>query len=112
METAQEVTAYEPDEDEKVTATVIKKALKALIDDLKDSSGASSKRELDGLKVQDAAIKKIEKNIRDNKSALKDKNSELELKIQLKQLGGEGFKAGRRELLQQVESQLAKPDPR
>ena len=110
VETAQEVTAYEPDEDEKVTATVIKKALKALIDDLKDTSGASAKRELDRLKAQDAAIKKIEKNIRDNKSGLKDKNSELELKIQLKRFGGEGFKAGRRELLQQVESQLAKLD--
>ena len=35
VETAQEVAAYEPEEDETVTATVIKKALKELIDDLK-----------------------------------------------------------------------------
>ena len=47
VETAQEVAAYEPDEEEKVTATVIKKALKALIDDLKDSAGASARRECD-----------------------------------------------------------------
>ena len=42
---------------------------------------------------------------------MKDKNSGLELKIQLKRLGGEGFKAENRELNQQVESQLARLDP-
>ena len=111
VETAHEVTAYEPDEDEKVTAAVIKKALKALIDDLRDSTGTSAKREFDRLKARDAIIKKIEKKIKDSKSALKDKNSELELKIQLKRLGGEGFKAENRELIKQVEGQLARLDP-
>ena len=111
VETAQEVADYEPDEDEKVTAAVIKKALKTLIDDLKDSPGDSAKQELDGFKAQDTAIKKIEKKIKDNKSALKDKTSELELKVQLKRLGGEGFKAESRELIQQVESRLARLDP-
>ena len=111
VETAQEVAAYEPDEDQKVTAAVIKKALKALIDDLRDSTGASAKRELDVLKAQDAAIKKIEKKIKDSRSAWKDKTRELELKIQLKRLGGEGFKAESRALIQQGESRLAKLDP-
>ena len=111
VETAQEVAAHEPDEDEKVTAVVIKKDLKALIDDLRDSSSASAKRELDRLKAQDAIIKKIEKKIKDSKSALKDKSSELELKIQLKRLGGEGFKTESRELIKQVEGQLARLDP-
>ncbi len=110
VKTAHEVAAYEPDEDEKVTATVIKKALKALIDDLKDSSGISAKRELDDLKAQDTAIKKIENQIRVSKASLKNKNSELELKIQLKRLGGEGFKTESQELLQEVKSQLAKLD--
>src|ERR1700751_5909901 len=44
VETAQEVAAYEPEEDETVTATVIKKALKELIDDLKDSTGESAEK--------------------------------------------------------------------
>ena len=110
VETAHEAAAHEPDEDEKVTAAVIKKALKALIDDLRDSAGASAKRDLDRLKARDAIIKKIEKKIGSSKSALKDKNSGLKLKIQLKRLGGEGFKAENRELNQQVESQLAKLD--
>nr|WP_319776869.1 hypothetical protein [uncultured Sphaerochaeta sp.] len=86
VETSQDTAAYEPDGDEKVTATVIKKALKALIDDLKDTPGASAKRELDELKNLDAAIKKIEKKIKDAKVVLKEKTSELELKFELKRL--------------------------
>ena len=70
VETAQEVAAYEPDEEEKVTATVIKKALKALIDDLKDSAGASAQRERDDLKAQDTAIRNIENHIRDQQSCV------------------------------------------
>ena len=110
VETAQEVAAYEPDDSKKVTAAVIKKALKVLIEDLKNSAGASAQRELDGLQAQDAAIKKIEKKIRDSRSALKGKASELEFKVQLKRLGGEGFKTDSRELIQQVESRLVKLD--
>ena len=111
VETAQEIAAHEPDEGKKVTATVIKKALKVLIDDLKDSKGTSAKEELDRLKVQDATIKKFEKKIKDSRSALKDKNSELEFKIQLKRLGGGGFKTESQELIQQVKSKLSKLDP-
>ena len=110
VETAQEIAAHEPDEGEKVTATVIKKALKVLIDDLKNSKGASAKEELDRLKAQDATIKKIEKKIKDSRSALKGKTSDLEFKIQLKRLGGEGFKTESRALIQQIESQLVKLD--
>ena len=111
VETAQEVAAYEPEEDEKVTAAVIKKALKTLIDDLKDSAGASAQRERDALKEQDTAIKEIEKKIRDSKSALKEKTNELNLKVQLKRLGGEGFEAESRGLIRQIEVQLAQLDP-
>ena len=111
VETAQEVAAYEPDEEEKVTATVIKKALKTLIDDLKDSAGASAQRERDDLKAQEGAIRKIEEQIRVSKAALKDKTSELDLKAQLKRLGGEGFTAENKALTRQVEAQLANLDP-
>ena len=84
VETAQEVAAYEPDEDDTVTASVIKKVLKTLIDDLKDSDGASAKRELDMLEAQDVTIKEIEKKIKSSKTSLKDKTRELEDKLQLK----------------------------
>ena len=110
VETAQEVAAYEPDEGEKVTVSVIKKALKALIDDLKNSASTSAKRELDSLKTQDGIIKKTEKQIKYSKSTLKDKTSELKLKIQLKRFGGKRFKIENQELIHQIESQLAKLD--
>jgi type I restriction enzyme M protein len=111
VETAQEVAAYEPDEDEKVTAAVIKKALKALIDDLKGSSGDSAKKELKALQGQEKAIKTLETRIRESKSAIKAKRDELELKLQLKRLGGDEFKAESKELMAQVEAQLAELDP-
>jgi len=110
VETAQEVAAYEPDEDEKMSATVIKKALKALIDDLKGSIGDSARKELENLQTQDKAIKAIEKRIKDSKAVLKTKTDELELKLQLKRLGGDDFKIESQELIRQVDAQLAKLD--
>ena len=111
VETAQEVAAYEPDEGEKVTATVIKKALKALIDDLKGSPGRSAWKELERLREQDRSIKTIEKRIWEAKAALKDKTVELKLKLQLKRTGGEDYKAEARVLIEQIDARLADLDP-
>ena len=111
VESAQEVAAYEPDEDEKVTAAVIKKALKALIDDLKESAGESARKELAALQAQDKAIKALEKRIKESKAELKAKTDELEHKLQLKRLGGDEYKAESQELLRQVETQLVLLDP-
>jgi len=111
VETAQEVAGYEPEEDEKVTATVIKRALKELIDDLKDAAGESAKKELKNLQEQDKAIKALQKRIKDSKKEHKEKSDELELKLQLKRMGGVEFKAENEELIRQAEAQLAKLDP-
>ena len=111
VEMAQEVAAYEPDEDKTVTASAIKKVLKALVDDLSDSVGTSAKLELNRLEVQDTVIKKIEKKIKASKASLKEKNRELEDKLQLKRLGDEGFKMENQELIQQIEIQLSSLDP-
>jgi type I restriction enzyme M protein len=110
VEAAQEVAAYEPEEDETVTAAVIKKALKELIDDLKDSSGESAKKELKALQAHEKAITALEKTIKDSKAELKILTDELELKLQLKRLGADEFKAESQQLLRQVESQLATLD--
>ena len=107
VDTAQEVAAYEPEEDESITAAVIKKALKDLIDDLKGSTGASARRELINLQAQENIITAIEKRIKESKAALKAKTDELELKLQLKRLGGDEFKAESKALIQQVNAQLA-----
>ena len=112
VETAQEVSGYEPDEDEKVTVAVIKKALKALIDDLKDSAGASARKELKNLTDQDKAIKAIEKRIRDARATLKEKAAALEFKLELKRLGADDFKAGTQALIAQADVRLAELDPK
>lgn len=112
VETAAEVTAYEPDEDEKVTAAVIKKALKALIDDLKDTAGASAKKELKNLKDQDKAIKVIEKRIKDAKAEHRLKQAELEFKLELKRLGADDLKAETTALIKQADARLAELDPK
>ena len=87
VETAREVAAFEPEEDEKATATVIKKALHALIKDLRGSSGESAQKELAALQEQDQAIKMLEQRIRETRATLKVRGDELKLKQQLKRLG-------------------------
>jgi type I restriction enzyme M protein len=110
VEAAQEVAAYEPEEDETVTASVIKKALKDLIEDLKGSDGQSARRERANLQAQEEAITDIEKRIKETRVKLKLKTDELELKLQLKRLGGDEFKEESRELIRQVDAQLAALD--
>ena len=112
VETAQEVSGYEPDEDEKVTAAVIKKALKALIDDLKGTTGASARMELKNLTDQDIAIKAIEKRIKDAKATLKEQAAELEFKLELKRLGADDFKAETQTLVAQADARRSGLDPK
>ena len=112
VETAQEVSGYEPDEDKKVTAAVIKKVLKVLIDDLKGSTSTSAKKELKNLADQDKSIKAIEKQIKEAKAMLKENATELELKLELKRLGTGRFKAETQELIAQADVRLAALDPK
>ena len=93
VETAVEVAGYEPEENEKVTASVIKKELKDLIGDLKGSSSPSALRELADLQAQERGILAIEQRIKDTKVKAKVKGDELALKLQLKRLGAEEFRA-------------------
>jgi type I restriction enzyme M protein len=111
VETAQEVASYEPDEDEKVTATSIKKVLKALMDDFKGVKGDSAARELAIYKVELEAIATLEKQIKDLKDEVKDKQSELDLKLRLKRLGGEEFQAETLQLIAQVTTDMAALNP-
>jgi type I restriction enzyme M protein len=110
VDTAQEVAAYEPEEDETVTAAVIKKALKELIDDLEGSSRESAQKELKNLKAQEKAIAALEKQIKDARAELKTLADELQHKLQLKRLGSEEFMAETRQLVRRVDAQLAALD--
>ena len=111
VETAQELVAYEPEEDEKVTAAVIKKALKAMIDDLEGTKGESARKELAALVAHDKTMAKLDKTIKEGKASLSSLTDELELKIQLKRLGPDDFKAESRNLLAQLDARMAKLDP-
>jgi len=111
VEAAQEVASYEPEEGETVTATIIKKALKELIDDLKASAGSSATKERQSYETAFEAIAEIEKRIKQFKDTLKQEQSELELKLRLKRIGGDEAKAETSELRQQVETQLKVLNP-
>ena len=111
LESAQEVAAYEPDEGEKVTAAVLKKVLKSLIADLKDSPGDSARKELERLQEQDRILKAIETRIKKARAALKDKTVELKLKLQFKRVGSQDYQAETRALIKQVDTRLADLDP-
>jgi type I restriction enzyme M protein len=108
---AQEVAAYEPDEDETVTAAVIKKALKDLIADLEGNTGDSAQKELARLKEQEDALTVIEKRIRECKTELKTLTDALAHKLLLKRLGANDFTAEAKSLIAQGEARLAELDP-
>ncbi len=110
IETVQETIAYEPEEDEKITSSAIKNALKELIDDLKGSNSESARKELVILQVHEKAIAKIEKQIKDSKAALKIKADELEHKLKLKRVGNDEFIAESSELIRQVNVLLSQLD--
>jgi len=112
VETAQEVIAYEPEEDEKITAAVIKRALKVLIDDLKGSTKESAKKELKILQAQDKALKAIQRRLKEAKANLKIKSDGLKLNIQLKRVGGDEFNRESNNLIRQIDDQLEKLDPK
>lgn len=111
VDTAQEVAAYEPEEDETVTTAVIKKVLRELIDDLEGSTGESAQKERKALEAQEEAITVLERKIKESKYEIKTVIDEMELKVQLKRLGGNEFKAESELLLRQVGTKLRTLDP-
>jgi type I restriction enzyme M protein len=120
VEAAQEVLEYEADEDEKITAALMKKELTAIIKDLKDKlelplftgeSHAETKAELKRHEDTLTAIATVEKKLKDLKDTLKQKQSELEIKILLKKFGAEDETYESRRLLAQAEKELRELEP-
>ncbi len=107
VEAAQEAVAYEPEEDETVNATTIKKALKEALDDLEGSQGASATKERELLNSHDKTIATLEKTIKEVKTTLKVLGDELEFKILLKRQGADDVKAESQQLLDTIKAQLA-----
>ena len=90
----------------------MKKVLKEAMDDLKDSGGASAARELAKYREAHDAIASLENRIKDLKVEVRDKQTELDLKLRLKRLGGEEFQSETLQLIAQVTTEMAalKPD--
>jgi type I restriction enzyme M protein len=110
VEAAQEVAAYEADEGEIITAAVMKKALKDLIDDLETSAGESAQRELKALEECESAIISLETRIKEGKTAVKTLTDEMEHKLLLKRVGADEFTAESKVLVAQADSRLAALD--
>lgn len=116
VEAAAEAANFEPDDseegEEKTTAAGIKKYLKELIDDLADTTGESARKERKKYEKLRDEITSIEKRIKAAKDALKEKQTELELKLTLKRIGGDEAKAETNVLIEQVKALLVGLDPR
>lgn len=111
VESGQEVVEYEPEEGESITAATIKAALKTAIQDLKGSAGASAQSDLKKYQAAERTIKTLEAEIKNAKNAAKRLSAELAHKLELKRLGGEGFRAETRLRIAQIEAECAKLDP-
>lgn len=114
VETAADTASFEADDsedgEEKLTATSIKKYLKALIDDLDDALSASAIKERETYEKLRDDILTIENRIKTQKSALKLKQDECELKLKLKRIGGEEAKAETSELIAKANAAMAELD--
>lgn len=117
VEAAAEDVSYEPEEaegeegDAKLTATVIKKYLKSLIDDFADARTDSARKERKHYGDLRDGISAIEKRIKDHKDRLKIKQSELEQKLQLKRIGGEEPKAETRTIIAHAKAAMQGLNP-
>jgi len=105
------LTEYEPDEEEgevKQTPTLAKSELKAQIDYFLTEK--NKPEEAKPFQEQDTKIKDLEKSIKDCKALLKEKQAELELKIELKRYGSEEVKAESNTLLLAAKKELKNLD--
>lgn len=104
IEEAANLLDYEADEDEKITATLIKKELKTQIDYLRNEKGKPT--EAKAYEEADAKIKKLEKAIKHSKAVLKSKEDELRLKLILKRDGSQDEKEDSNNLMSAVNLEL------
>jgi type I restriction enzyme M protein len=117
VEAAAETANYEPEEIEgedgetKLTATVIKKYLKSLIDDLSDARTDSARKERKQFDDMRDGISAIEKRIKGHKDRHRIKQGELEQKLQLKRIGGEEVKEEIRTIVTHAKSVMQTLNP-
>jgi type I restriction enzyme M protein len=102
-----EAIEYEPDEEEKVTAKVLKEHLEIMIRDLKSTEGETAAQERRAYQQQLNAIRHFENEIKTIKKQIKKKRFDLEIRLSLKRVGADEEKAEARHLIKQADDQLA-----
>ena len=107
VEAAQALLEYEAEEDESITAALMRKELIAAIKDLKTSNAADAKADLK--RHQDALdmLKDAEGMLRELKRKLEQCRFDLEVKIGLKKFGPEEENWDAQRLKEQAEKELA-----
>ena len=108
IEEATTLLEYEADEDEKITATLIKKELKTQIEYLLNEK--QKPKEAKPFEDADKSIKDLEKEIKELKANLKEKQAELALKLIIKRYGTEDEKADSNKLLKTTKADIEKLD--
>ena len=108
IEEATTLLEYEADEDEKITATLIKKELKTQIEYLLNEK--QQPKEAKPFEDADKNIKDLEKAIKELKAKLKEKQAELALKLIIKRYGTEDEKADSNKLLETTKADIEKLD--
>jgi len=105
---AVEQVEYEPEEEnEKITAAVIKNFLMVSIKDLKNETSPTAVKELKQYEKQLKEIKDIEAKAKEIKTDIRQKEYELEYKIKLKRQGIDEDKEYKTGLIQKAEAELA-----
>lgn len=105
LQEALEAVEYEAEEDEEITAKLIKDYLNAQVKSLSEQQGAE--QEAEALKETLKNIKEIEAGIKEAKAQLRGQQADLEKKIEFKMYGVEDEKAEMRSLLAHNYKRLA-----
>ena len=107
MGDAKEAVDYEAEEDESITVAKLKTYLNLQIKDLKADGGVRATSEQKTLEEQLSELKRLETKIKTIKNSIKEKQSLLTLKIELKRYGADEEKAKNQRLLAAADKQLA-----
>lgn len=102
LQEAIEAVEYEPEEDQKVTVKVIRDFLASEIKDLKGLNNPSALKERQQYEAQLKEINQQESRLKSLKKNLKQKQHQLELKLNLKRYGLQDQKQETENLLRQV----------
>ena len=107
VENAKTLLEYEAEEEESITAALMRKELTAAIADLKTSDASDAKRDLKRHQDALATLKKADEALKELKKKLEQSQFDLRVKIALKKFGPEEETWDTRRLKEQAEKELA-----